>query len=259
MTLQRSGGAAAFSESAEAYAATMAPSLRVMAQHVVDRARLGPGEVVVDLGTGTGTAAGLARGEGRRVIGLDAAPGMLDIARSELADVELVEASFDDLPFDDASIDVVLAVHALLFADDRAGVLGEWLRVTRPGGRLSLSVPGPGDVVPSAVFGEVYDRYDIEWGNDYPVASELTGWAEAAGWSEIETDADPSTAIVLADDALFRTWLTVGARGRATKSWSEERREQFFLDLMAAAPCDADGAYRLPFGSLYLTARVPIR
>jgi SAM-dependent methyltransferase len=152
----------------------------------------------------------------------------------------------------------VLAVHALLFADDRPRALAEWLRVTAPSGRLSLSVPGPGDVVPTAVFSHVYDRFGIAWeSNDYPTEAELAGWAVAAGWSAVETTADPTTGIPLADDDAFRTWLRVGARGRATASWSEETRAAFAAALMDASPRTPDGGYRLPFGSLYLTAQRP--
>ena len=257
MTLQRSGGASAFSTSADAYAATMAPALRPVAEVVVERAALGPTETVLDVGTGTGTGASLARGDGRRVIGVDAAAGMLEIARASVPGVEFLEADFTDLPQADASIDAVLAVHALLFADDRPQALAEWLRVTVPGGRLSLSVPGPGDVVPTAVFAPVYDRFGIVWGDDYPTLDEVAGWATTAGWSDLETAADPTTGIPLADDDAFRTWLRVGARGRATASWSDETRERFATALMAASPRAADGGYRLPFGSLYLTATRP--
>ena len=73
-----------FSETAAGYAATMAPSLRPVAEAVVRRAQLQPGERVLDIGTGTGSAAAAARGEGRQVIGVDAAPGMLEIARREV-------------------------------------------------------------------------------------------------------------------------------------------------------------------------------
>jgi SAM-dependent methyltransferase len=257
VTLQRSGGASAFSASADDYAATMAPALRPVAEAVVRRAALRPRETVLDVGTGTGTGAALASGEGRRVIGVDAAPGMLEIARAEVPGVEFVEADFTDLPLADASVDVVLAIHALLFADDRPGALAEWLRVTVPRGRLSLSVPGPEGAVPTAVFGHVYDRYGIAWGNDYPTEEELAGWAVAAGWSNVATSADPTTGIPLADDDAFRTWLRVGARGRATAAWSDEMRAAFTSALMEASPRDADKGYRLPFGSLYLTAEKP--
>ena len=254
MTLQRAGGAAAFSASAHDYAATMTPALAPMAAEVVRRAALRAGETVLDVGTGTGTAAALARGDGRRIIGLDAASGMLAIARRHAPDVEFLDADFLHIPVPDAAVHVVTAVHSLLFAEDREAALREWRRVARSDGRLSLSVPGPGNVVPATVFGAVYDRYGIEWGDDYPVPDDVAGWARSAGWSNVVVDADPSTVIRLADEETFRIWLRVGARGRATGEWSDERREQFTLELMEAAPRDAAGAFRLPFGTIYLTA-----
>ena len=255
MTLQRAGGAEGFSASADAYAATMAPALRPVAREVIRRADLRAGESVLDIGTGTGTAAGLATGDGRQVIGVDAASGMLKIARRDVPGVEFLEADFTDLPLGDGSADVVVAVHALLFADDRVATLREWRRVVAPGGRISLSVPGPGDVVPASVLHGVYDVYGITWGDDYPSQAELAGWAEEAGWSQIDSAADPTIGISLADDDLYRAWLSVGSRGRATAGWSPERRDQFANDLMAATPRTADGGYRLPFGALYVTAR----
>jgi SAM-dependent methyltransferase len=255
VTLQRSGGASAFSSSAEAYAATMAPALRPIAAEVVRRAAPRAGESVLDVGTGTGNALPMLAGDGRRVVGVDAAAGMLALAAGAAPDVELVETDFHDMPFDDGTFDLVVAVHALLFADDRVAALREWRRVTAPGGRVSLSVPGPRSVVPVSVLAPVYDRYGITWGDDYPTEADLAGWAREAGWSALETDADPATAIPLRDEVHFRTWLRVGARGRATADWDDERRDAFTRDLMAAAPRGDDGGYRLPFGCLYLVAR----
>jgi hypothetical protein len=127
--------------------------------------------------------------------------------------------------------------------------------VARQAGRLSLSVPGPADVVPSAVLGSVYDRYGVAWSaDDYPVPTAVAQWVRDAGWTETALDTDPTTGIPLADEAAFRTWLRVGARGRATADWTNERREQFTADLMAASPRDDAGAFRLPFGTIYLTA-----
>lgn len=257
MTLQRSGGAAAFSESAEAYAATMAPSLRPVAERVVAAAALRPGESVLDVGTGTGNAAALARGQERRVVGLDGAPGMLAIARRDVPGVEFIDGDFTDLPFAAGTFDVVVAAHALLFAEDRPAALAAWRAVTRPGGRLSLSVPGPLEVTPLAVFAPVYEAYGMTWGNDYPVPAELAAWASEARWSQVTTDADPDIAIRLRDVAAFRTWLGVGSRGRATREWSAERREAFIRDLLRAAPRDTRGWLSLPFGALYLTATAP--
>ena len=253
--MQRQGGASAFSETADAYQLTMAPALAPVAAEVVRRAALQPGEAVIDIGSGTGNAAALAVGDGRRVTGLDAAPGMLAIARSRVPEAEFVEADFTALPLPDGHAHATLAVHSLLFAQDRVGALREWLRVTAGGGRISASTPGPGDVVPSSVLGPVYDAYGIEWGDDYPTPDEVAGWATNAGWTDVEVAADPTMGIPLADDEAFRTWLRVGARNRLTGSWPAVRREAFARDLMAAAPRDGNGGYWLPFGAIYLTAR----
>lgn len=254
MTLQRSGGAAGFSASAAAYASTMAPALRPVAAEVVRRAGLEPEERVLDLGTGTGTAAAMALGEGRLVTGVDAAAGMLAIARAQVPEAEFIECDFSALPFPDGAFDVVLAVHALLFADDRVAALREWRRVIRRGGRLSLSVPGPGGVVPLSILGPVFSRYGLGWGDDYPSEADLASWAGEAGWTSVQTDADPSVVIPLRDAGHFREWLSTGARGRATAGWDDARREAFVHDLLEVAPRGEDGGYRLPFGALYLTA-----
>lgn len=255
MRLQRQGGAAAFSETADAYQQTMAPALAPVAAEVVRRAALRPGETVIDVGSGTGNAAALAVGDGRRVTGLDAAPGMLAIARGRVPDAEFVEADFTALPLPDGHAHATLAVHAVLFAQDRVAALREWWRVTARDGRLSASAPGPGNVVPSSVLGSVYDAYGIEWGDDYPTPDEVAAWASDAGWTDVTVATDPAMGIPLADDEAFRTWLRVGARNRLTGSWPARRREAFARDLMAAAPRDGNGGYRLPFGAIYLTAR----
>ncbi len=244
-----------FSETAAPYAATMAPSLRPVAAEVVRRADLQPGERVIDIGTGTGTAAGLARGEGRTVVGIDAAPGMLEIARAEVADVDFAEMDFGALAFDDASFDLVLAVHSLLFATDRTAVLREWLRVARLGGRLSLSVPGPDEVTPGAIYAAVYDRYGINTTGDYPTPDSVARLAADAGWADVTTDADPNAAILLADEAAFRTWRDIGARGAATADFTPEQHLALTDEMLAVTPRGNDGRFRIPFGAIYLTAR----
>lgn len=233
----------------------MVPALTPVAVEVVRRAELRPGETVLDVGTGTGTAARLALGDGRRVIGLDGAAGMLEIARREVPEAELIQSDFSAIPLDDGSIDVLIAVHALLFSTDRVATLREWLRVTSPGGRMELSVPGPAPAVPMSVFGDVYDRYGIEWNlTDYPDTGQLAGWASDAGWIGIATDVDPSLAIPLADEEAFRTWLRVG---RVISDWDQQTIDAFARDLMAICPRDADGSFRIPFGAQYLGARRP--
>jgi SAM-dependent methyltransferase len=164
---------------------------------------------------------------------------------------------FAALRFDDASFDVALAVHALLFAGDQRGVLAEWRRVTRPGGRLSLSVPGPTDVTPTAIYAEIYARHGIDTSDRYPTPDALAELARSAGWDEVEVDADPTTAIVLPDDDAFRVWRGIGSRGAATAHYTPEQHRALTEEMLAVTPRDADGQLRIPFGAIYLSARQP--
>lgn len=246
-----------FTETAVGYAATMVPSLRPIAAEVVQRAALRPNESVLDLGTGTGIAAAAARGEGRTITAIDAAPGMLEIARAEVAGVAFVEMDFGALAFDDERFDVLLAAHSLLFATDQAAVLSEWLRVTRPGGRLSLSVPGPVEVTPTSIYGEIYERYGIDTAGRYPTASSLATMATATGWTDASVDANPTAAIVLADEAAFRTWRQIGSRGAATADLTLVQHHALTDEMLEVTPRDADGMLRIPFGAFFLTAERP--
>jgi SAM-dependent methyltransferase len=245
----------AFSESADDYAATMAPALLPVAAEVVRRAQLKPGWRVLDVGTGTGIGAAEALGEGRGVVGLDGAPGMLALARQDVPEATFVEADYMSLPFADATFDAVIAVHALLFAPDTVQALAEWRRVVKAGGRLALSVPGPREATSAPIFEPIHRSFGISGGRTYPDAAALGEFARAAGWSDIETGADASIAITLDSDEAFDRWMATGSRGQATGDWDEERQGALRDAMLAATPRDAMGRLRIPFGALYLTAR----
>jgi len=205
-----------FSETAENYAASMAPSLRTMAVAVVQRAQLRDGDQILDAGTGTGVGAAGAMTRGREVVGVDAAPGMLAIARREVPGARFVEADYGALPFPSGSFDVVISVHALHFAENPVAVLGEWRRVTTGGGRLSLSVPGPRAALSFRLYDPVYRRHGLLRRVETPTRLKLLTWARAAGWRRAKVEADPTTTIRLAGPDSFERWMRTGSRSGAT-------------------------------------------
>jgi arsenite methyltransferase len=109
--------------------------------------RLEHGERVLDLGCGAGTdtlvAAQMVGPEGR-VTGIDMTPEMLVKARAAAgalgaANVELVEAEAERLPFYDASFDVVISNGVIDLIPDKDAVFAELERVLRPGGRIQIA------------------------------------------------------------------------------------------------------------------------
>lgn len=122
-----------------------APTARV----VVDAAELRPGERVLDVACGTGTASRLAAptvGPTGRVVGIDNHPAMIAMAKTLDAGgtaVEWREAPAEDLPFDDATFDVIVCSLGLQFFEDKVAALGEVHRVLVDGGRAVTGTPGP--------------------------------------------------------------------------------------------------------------------
>jgi SAM-dependent methyltransferase len=233
----------------------MVPSLRPVAARVVERAGLQPGERVLDLGTGTGIGAAAALGDGRDVTGVDVAEPMLELARADTPGARFLTMDFERLAFPDRSFDCLLAVHALLFAGDRVGALREWRRVARPGGRLSLSVPGPDSSAPARLYGRIYARHGIHTEGRYPDPEDLAAMASGAGWTDASVEVDAGHEIILPDADAFRLWRSIGSRGAATADWPPERHAALTDEMLEVTPRGPDGSLRIPFGVLYLTAR----
>jgi demethylmenaquinone methyltransferase/2-methoxy-6-polyprenyl-1,4-benzoquinol methylase len=115
---------------------------------LVSRLDVGSGDRVLDVATGTGAvAAELIEQKRCAVVGVDQSPEMLAVARQRLSGVQLVEASAERLPFEDASFDGLTFTYLLRYVDDPASTLREVARVVRPGGSiaaLEFAVPrGP--------------------------------------------------------------------------------------------------------------------
>ena len=110
-------------------------------------ADLHEGETVLDLGSGAGADVLISArrvGPTGRAIGLDMTDEMLELARANAASQGVTNAEFlqgylEDIPLEDASVDVVISNCVINLAADKQRVLDEAARVLRAGGRFAVS------------------------------------------------------------------------------------------------------------------------
>ncbi|MGH3074119.1 MAG: class I SAM-dependent methyltransferase [Gaiellales bacterium] len=103
----------------------------------------GPGRLSLDLGCGEGRVARDLTALGHSVVGVDAAPAMVEAARAADASFEVHLADAAALPFDDNAFDLVVAFMSLQDISDMEGAVRESARVLEPGGRLCLAIVHP--------------------------------------------------------------------------------------------------------------------
>jgi SAM-dependent methyltransferase len=156
---------------------------------------IGEGDVVLDLGSGAGKDVFLAAqkvGDAGRVIGVDMTPEMLKLARKNavrffettgLANVEFREGKIENLPVDDASVDVVISNCVINLSPDKDQVFREAHRVLRPGGRLQVS-----DIVWTSAIPEGIERDMDQWAGCVAGAIEAKDYIaaiEGAGFRDV--------------------------------------------------------------------------
>jgi SAM-dependent methyltransferase len=109
---------------------------------LVDACGIGEGMRVLDVAAGTGNASIVAAQRGASVTASDLTPELLDAGRAraeaEGAELEWVEADAENLPFEDASYDVVMSSIGAMFAPHHQEVADELVRVCKPGGTIGL-------------------------------------------------------------------------------------------------------------------------
>jgi ubiquinone/menaquinone biosynthesis C-methylase UbiE len=131
-----------------------------------DAAGVVPGQRILDVGCGTGAATLAAAqrvGPGGSVVGLDANPEMLAVARRKPGGVQWRDGKAESLPFDDASFDAVISQFAMMFFDDAVAALREMRRVLRAEGRMAVAVcdaveHSPGYAALAALLDRLFGR-----------------------------------------------------------------------------------------------------
>jgi ubiquinone/menaquinone biosynthesis C-methylase UbiE len=111
------------------------------AQLILDLLKPMAGEIILDVGCGTGVFTLDLLSLGSRVIGLDISLPMLMRASKKLKGhpFQMVLADMLNLPFSESSFDKVVSITALEFVEDAKRAVEELFRVTRRGGRIVLA------------------------------------------------------------------------------------------------------------------------
>src|SRR5213075_1647314 len=184
-------------------------------------AKLNPGEVVLDLGSGGGIDVLLSAkrvGPTGKAYGLDMTDEMLALAnenkrKAGAENVEFLKGEIEHIPLPDNSVDVIISNCVINLSADKDRVLREAFRVLRPAGRFAVS-----DIVTRGEIDAEIRKSVLLWAGCVAGALEENEYGtklSAAGFEQI--DVEP-TRIYRVDDArefLAAQGLDVEALARA--------------------------------------------
>jgi ubiquinone/menaquinone biosynthesis C-methylase UbiE len=208
------------------------------AEEFVARLGLKPGQRVLDVACGTGNQSLPAARTGATVTGLDLAANLIEQARANAnaagLQIQFDEGDAEQLPYADASFDVVLSMFGAMFAPRPELVAAELLRVCRPGGRITM-----GNWTPAGFIGQMFKTTSrhvpppnmpspLLWGDEETVRQRFgKGVAEVKFERRSLTFQEPLSPAQMVE--LFRTYY--GPTLRAFASLNDAGQEALRRDL----------------------------
>jgi ubiquinone/menaquinone biosynthesis C-methylase UbiE len=135
--------------------AVVGTTLQIVGETLCESLDLRFASRVLDVAAGNGNATLAAARRWCDVTSTDYVPSLLDAgqarARAEGFVVTFKEADAENLPFDDASFDVVMSTFGVMFTPDQDKAAAELLRVCKPGGKIGLA-----NWTPESFIGQVF-------------------------------------------------------------------------------------------------------
>jgi len=137
-------------------------------ERMADKVKLDASKKVLDVGAGYGGAARyLAKNYGCDVVALNLSEVENERDRQMnkeqgLEDkIEVLDGSFESIPYDDSSFEVVWSQDAILHSGERQKVINEVARVLKPGGEFVMTDPMQADNCPEGVLGPILERIHL--------------------------------------------------------------------------------------------------
>ncbi len=192
----------------------------------------GRGAVVLDIGCGAGqTLLQLAERVGRagRVIGVDLAPELLDVARRRVAgldNVRLLEGDAQTLELPSASVDAVFSRFGVMAFDDPVEAFRNFRRILRPTGKLAFCcwrslAENELDWLPleAAALGVAVDATPFRFADPDALRQLLEG----SGFDEVEIRPHDAPVSSGGLDAMTSVLLSIGSLGKIVRENPELR------------------------------------
>ena len=220
-------------------------SVAALRRECLGRLAVAAGETALDLGSGTGTVArelAALVGPGGRVLGAEPNARMREVAAGRAegtvpAPVWL-DATADDLPLEDGSVDVVWCERVFQHLDDPQAAAAEIARVLRPGGRAAVLDADHGSQVStigSIALHRVLQDAMLRHAPNPFAARHLPRQLRAAG---LEVDAEVSSRAYFPPPHLLRTGAmmrVVADQAVGDGTLSPQDRDEAFAELERSA------------------------
>lgn len=248
-----------WSTRARDWADLMEPAMRQLYVAILDRIAPSAGTTLLDVGCGSGLFCRLAADRGATVFGLDAAPGLLDIARERVPRGTFDVGDLGNMPYANNSFDVVTSLNSFPYASSPVAALREAGRVARRGALVIIAAWGRADECEAAGYLDAIASFLPESpGTPGPFALSPPGALEALA-ANVQLEAAEVVDVCVewcfaqANDALD-AMLAAGPAVRAVQIAGERRVREAVAEAIRPFGT-ARGGYRLENTFRYLVAR----
>jgi SAM-dependent methyltransferase len=224
-----------------------------------DRLPMHTSTCLLDIGCGAGLATLLATKLGAQVSGIDASAALIAIARLRMPQGDFSVGDMEELPYPDATFDIVTGFHALQCAADPIRALQQARRVMKATGQLALVTPGRAQDSEYATMLAALDALQPSTERGGPLAhpqpDQWEFFLKQAGLMTQESGEIPCAYEWPDEETAWKAIGSMGTTVATVRAVGEERVKRAIRDILM--PCKtASGEYRQENSFRYVIATV---